>query len=146
MEVENIYSGDILLDEKSYENILIYGISYKTFMGDKRLRVWFDKTDGFIEIDNRIKYLVIFGYEWCDKICNNVKYLISEKNCITDNINHNFARIRIDSYNYLPIEKKLTLHNVIILIKVVVNKDKNNYCYNIFLKNGLYKEYDTLHF
>ena len=44
---------NILLDEKlyqnSYENILIYDISYKTFMGAKPLRIRFDKIDGFIK-------------------------------------------------------------------------------------------------
>ena len=35
--------------------------------------------------------------------------------------------MRIDSYKYLPIEKILTFHNVIILIKSVVNKNKNYY-------------------
>ena len=35
-----------------------------------------------------------------------MKYLISEKSGITDSINHNFRKIRIDSYNYLPIVKK----------------------------------------
>ena len=37
-------------------------------------------------------------------------------------------------------EKILTFHNVIILIKSVVNNDKNNYYYNIFLEKGLYKD------
>ena len=41
-----------------------------------------------------------------------------------DSVNHNFRRIRIDSYNSLSIEKILTFHNVIILIKPVVNKNK----------------------
>ena len=40
-----------------------------------------------------------------DKSCDSIKYLISEKSSITDSINHNFTRIRIDSYNYLPTEK-----------------------------------------
>ena len=64
----------------------------------------------------------------------------SEKSGITDSINHNFGRIRIDSYDSLPIEKLLTFHNVIILIKSVVNKNKNEYYYNIFLEKGLYKD------
>ena len=34
-----------------------------------------------------------------------IKFFISEKSSIADNINHNFGEIRIDSYNYLPIEK-----------------------------------------
>ena len=49
--------------------------------------------------------------------------LISAKGGITYSINHNFARIRIESYNSLPIEKTLTFHNVIILITSVVNKN-----------------------
>ena len=46
-----------------------------------------------------MRYLVLLGCSWFDKICDRFKYLISEKNGITVNINHNFARIRIDSYN-----------------------------------------------
>ena len=38
---------------------------------------------------------------------------------------------------YLLLKKKLTFHNVIILIKSVVNKDKNN-CY--FLEKGSCKD------
>ena len=50
-----------------------------------------------------------------------------EKSGITESINHNFGKIRIDSYNSLPIEKILVFHNVIILIMSVVRKDKNSY-------------------
>ena len=68
-----------------------------------------------------------------------MKFVISG---ITDSINHNFARIRIDSYDSLPIEKTLTsfFHNIVILIKSVVNRNKNEYYYNIFLEKGLYKD------
>ena len=34
----------------------------------------------------------------------------------------------------------LTFHNVIILIELVVNKYENNYCYNMFLEKGSYKQ------
>ena len=61
------------------------------------------------------------------KICDKIKYLISGKIGITDSIYLNFGKIRIDSYNSLPIEKILTFHIVIILIKSVVNKNENNY-------------------
>ena len=40
---------DILIDEKSHENILIYDISYKTLIGAKPFRIRFDKVDVFIE-------------------------------------------------------------------------------------------------
>ena len=59
------------------------------------------------------------------KICDRIKYLITEKIVITDSANHNFARIRIDSYNSLPIEKILTFHYVTLLIKSVVSKNEN---------------------
>ena len=82
-----------------------------------------------------------------DKICDKIIYLISEKSGTTDSINHNFGEIRIDSYNSLPIEKILAFHNIIILIKLVVNKDKNDYYYNLFLGKGLNKDkFDTRYF
>ena len=49
-------------------------------------------------------------------------------------------QIKNDLYNYLLIEKILTFYNAIILIKSVVNKNKNEYYYNIFLEKGLYKD------
>ena len=44
MRVKDIDFDNILLDEKSYrtcKNMLIYGISYKLFMGEKPLHIWF---------------------------------------------------------------------------------------------------------
>ena len=91
------------------------------------MRIRFNKIDGFIKIHNNIRYLVLFNYGYCDKICDRIKYVISEWSGITDSINHNFGNIRIDSYNFLPIEKILTFHNVLILIKSVANKNKNEH-------------------
>ena len=93
-------------------------------------RIRYDKISVFFKICNKIRYLILFD-DWCVKIYNRIKYLISEKSGITDS-NHNFAIIRIDSYNSLSVEKLLTFHNVIILIKSVGNKTRNDYYYNIF--------------
>ena len=49
---------NILLDEKPYENILVYNISYKTLIGTKLLHIRFDKVDGFIKIFDGTGYLV----------------------------------------------------------------------------------------
>ena len=38
----------------------------------------------------------------------------------------------IDYYDSLTIEKRVTLCNIIIHIKTVLNKDKNHYYYKIF--------------
>ena len=60
--------SDVLLNEKLYikktENILIYDISYKVLTNAKPLRIRFDEIDGFIEINERIRYLVLFDYGW----------------------------------------------------------------------------------
>ena len=136
----DINFNDILLDKKlykeKYENILIHDISYKSSTSTKPLRIRFDKVDRFIKIHDKVRYLVLFDYSHYDKTCDKIKYLVSKKCGITDSINHNFARIRMDSYDSLPIEKILAFHNVIILIKSVVNKNKNEYYYNIFLEKG----------
>ena len=82
-----------------------------------------------------------------NKISDRTKYLISEKSGITDSINQSFRKIRIYSYNSLPIEKILTFHNVIILIKSVVDKNKDECYYNIFLEKGSCKDKsDTQYF
>ena len=99
----------ILLDEKlykeKYKNILIYGISYKTPASAKPLRIRYDEIYGFIKIHDKFRYFVLLDYSYCDKICDKIKYLIREKSGITDSVNHNFTRIRIDSYDSLPIGK-----------------------------------------
>ena len=48
----------ILIDEKSYQNVLVYNISYKTLIGAKHLRIGFHKIDGFIRIYDGTRYLV----------------------------------------------------------------------------------------
>ena len=50
-----------------------------------------------------------------------------------------YARIWVHSYGCLPIEKALSLHNIIILIKSALNKDKNHYYYKIFLEKSSYQ-------
>ena len=103
MRAVDINFDNILLDEKSYKNsyesILIYEISYKTFMGKKPLRIRFNKVNEFIKIYDGTRYLVLLGPGWHYAIYNRIICLISEKNGITGSIYHNFARIRIDSYN-----------------------------------------------
>ena len=48
--------------KKLYENISVYGISYKTATGPKPLRIKFNKIDGFI-IALKNKHLVLFDYD-----------------------------------------------------------------------------------
>ena len=129
---------NILIDEKSHENILIYGISNKTLIGSKPLRIKFDNIDGFIRIYDGTRYLRLFGSENYDAIYNRIRYLISLKSSITYIFSDYFVEIKVHSYYSVPIEKRLTLH-VIIHIKSVLNKDKNHYYYKILLEKCYYQ-------
>ena len=65
---------------------------------------------------------------------------------MTDSINHNFASIRTDSSLILYLLKKYW-KNLWLLIKTVVNKNKNIYYYNIFLEKGSNKDkFNTQYF
>ena len=63
-----------------------------------------------------------------------MEYLM-KKSGVLDIINHNFARIRIDSYNSLSIENILTSHVIIhyLLIRVKMNTTIIYFTYVIYI-------------
>ena len=138
IKIEDFDFNNLLLDEKSYRSILIYDILYKTLIGANPLLIRFDKVGGFIRNYDRTRYLVLFGSEKYDAIYNRIRYLESQKSGIIYVFSHNYAKIKVDSYDSLPLEKILTFY-VIILIKSVFNKNQNHYYYNIFLENLPYQ-------
>ena len=111
---------------------MIYKISYKTLIGLKPLHIRFNQVDGFVRVYSGSRYLVLFKLEKYDAIYDRIKYLISIKSGITHVFSHYYPKIKIDSYDSLPLEKILTLHNAIMLIKSVLNKYENHYYYDIF--------------
>ena len=90
------------------------------------MRIRFDKIDGFIRIYDRNRYLPLFGSEKYGTIYDRTIYLVSLKSGITYIFSHYFAKIKVDSYIFLPKERILNLHNSIAHIKAVLNKDKNH--------------------
>ena len=55
---------------------------------------------------------------------------------------HNYAKFKIDSNDSLPLEQALTLHNVIMFINSVFNKDRNH---NTLLYIMINTQYITIH-
>ena len=53
IKFEDFEFDNILLDEESNENILIYDISCKTLIRVKSLRIRFDEIDGLIKVGTR---------------------------------------------------------------------------------------------
>ena len=121
-----------MLDEKSHKRILVYDILHKTWVGAKALLIGFDNVDGFIRVYDGTRYLVLFNQEKYDVIYNRIRCLIGVKSGITYDISHNYAKFKVDSYDWLPPEKTLILHSIIIFIISVFNKD-NNYYHSSFL-------------
>ena len=130
-DLDNIWIG-----KKSHENILIYDLFYKTLIGPKPLLIRFDKIDGFIKIYDETKYLIFLALKNMTIFMTalDILRLISH---ITYLFSHYFAKV--DSGDCLPTEKKLTLHNDLIQIKSVLNKDKNHYYCMIFLEKYSYQ-------
>ena len=101
----------------------------KCLIDSKPLHFRFDKIDIFTRVYDGSRYLVLFGTEKCDFIYNRFRYLRSIKSGITYAIPNNYAKIKVDSHDSLPLEKTMTFDDVTILIQSVFNKDKNSYCH-----------------
>ena len=66
------------------------------------------------------KYLVLFSLEKSNAIYNRIRYLIGLKSGISYIFSHNHAKVKSDSDDELLLEETLTLHNVIIFIKLKI--------------------------
>ena len=92
IKIEDFSLDNVLIDEKSYENISVCNSSYRTLIDAKPLRIRFDKIDGFIRVYDGTRYLVLFGCEKYDFIYNRIRYLIGVKSNITYVISHDYAK------------------------------------------------------
>ena len=100
IKINDLDLDNILLDEKSFFNFLIYDVAYVTPDG-ATLRNIFDKEDGCIRKYNRPKYLALFYSD--EKVYS-----------------HKYAKIKINSDDDLLLENIPNMHNAIKLFKSVV--------------------------
>ena len=126
--------------ENSCKSILINNVSYKTLIGAKPLRVISDKVDGFVRDYDRTKYLVLFIPKNNNAIFDRIRYFIPS--CVTYVDTSDYVKIKIDSDDALRLEKhffSLTMHNLVILIKSVFNKQLNQYYCKTFSRKCSYQ-------
>ena len=88
------------------------------------LRLILVKIDEFIKVCDGTRYLALFR----------AAKFIGVKSGITYVFSHNYAKIKVDLFDSLPLEKTFAFRNVIIHIKSVLNKDQNHYYHNTFLE------------
>ena len=77
------------------------------------VRISFNKVDGIVRVYDGTRYLVLPGGEKFDFFYNRIKYDIGVY-YITYCFSHNYARIKVDLFDSLPLEKT---KNVAIHIK-----------------------------
>ena len=58
IKIEDFNFSNILIDEKSHKNILVYKILYKTLIDIKPFCTRFTKVKGFVRVYYRTRYLV----------------------------------------------------------------------------------------
>ena len=75
---------------------------------------------------NTTRYLLSFGDENYDFIYNRIRYLERVKIGITYVFSHNYAKIKFDSYDFMPLEKRIKITTAVIYSsrKVRINQPK----------------------
>ena len=103
IKINDIDLDNILIDEESYENFVIYDSPY----GAKSLRIIFGKLGGYIRKSDGTKYLVLFHSNGKnERYMDKINYRIMLKSNISYVVCHKYAKIKIDSGDDLPLEKK----------------------------------------
>ena len=92
--------------------VVVVNILSKTLIAAKPLCIRVSKIDGFTRVYNGTRYLVLCGPEKYDAIFNRIKYLYVKKVALQVMF-HNFAKIKVDSYDSLPLEEMLNLYVII---------------------------------
>ena len=84
------------------------------------LCILFDQADGYIGKYDRTKYMpLLHSNEKYNKFFDKIRYLIMLKSNISYVVSHKYTEIKINSIDDLPLEKAITMYNVIMLIKLV---------------------------
>ena len=84
IEIEDFDINDIFIDQKPYENVLFYNISYKSLTNSKLFCTRLNKIDGLIKVYDGTSYFVLLGSGKYGYIYSKIRYLISVKSGITD--------------------------------------------------------------
>ena len=83
IQIEGFDFDNILIDEKSYENVSVYNISYKTLICTKSMRIRLNKVHGFMRFYDRTIYLKLFELGNYHEVLHRIRYLVVVKSGIT---------------------------------------------------------------
>ena len=125
INIKDFDLNKILVCEKPYQNNLVYRIA-----NNFSVLILIKYIDILKSSENR--YLELFHLEKKIKRFNRIKYLISQKNNISDVYYRNYVKIGIN-LNYDLLLEKANIRNTIIFIGRIFNNNFNNHHHGVCL-------------
>ena len=159
INIKNFNSNLLIIGKKSYKNIDIYYIAYKTI---KRISAYesinsvnplyiiIGEADGYIDEKNGNKYLTFASTDKNKEVLKNYAELWDEMKHLTEcnsieKINNkqgeygkDFMKIKFNSDDNLPLNKILKLHMLTVIVRFVFEED-GKYYPQVFLDECLYE-------
>ena len=133
INIKDFDTSLIKTDKKSYKNTGIYYIGYiaiksisdhENINSINPLYLIIGDVDRYIEENNGNKYLL----EKCTKLWDEIKYHIQTINVDkSGEYEKDYMKIKFNSDDYLPLNKTLMLHNLVIIVRSVFEQDGKYY-------------------
>ena len=153
INIKDFDSNLLKKDKMLYKNIDICCVRYTTMKDSDYVKIYsvkslyliIDKVDGFIEEKNENKYLTLVSTDKNKKVLtkytkvwNGIKNLIEKLNNKPGKYGKDLTKIKFNSDDSLPLNKKLKLHNMTIIIRSIFQED-GKYYPQVFLDVCLYE-------
>ena len=100
IKLEEFDLDNILIQEKSYKNILNYDISYKALIDPKPMCIRFDKMDGLNRVYDGIRYIILFRSEKFGAFYDRIRYLLTLKSDTAYIFSRYFVKTIVDSLSF----------------------------------------------
>ena len=140
INTKNFDLNNIEINEKSYENILIYYIGYVTIKDYKYLKInsinplylIFSKVNGYFQEINKNKYLMLLStneskekVKKYEEFWSKIKDLISLITRNSDDYDDKYMKIKFNSDDELPLNKTIEIPSMIIVLDLFFMKRAN---------------------
>ena len=140
INTKNFDLNNIEINEKSYENILIYYIGYVTIKDYKYLKInsinplylIFSKVNGYFQEINKNKYLMLLStneskekVKKYEEFWSKIRDLISLITRNSDDYDDKYMKIKFNSDDELPLNKTIEIPSMIIVLDLFFMKRAN---------------------
>ena len=135
IDIKNFDPNKINIDEKSYKSILTYYNNYETTNSVKPLYLTINKINGYIEENNKHKYLTQvllikakIDRKKYEELWSKIRDLIRSTSINSDDYDKRYMKIKFNSTDNIPLNKTLELYKMII-VRSVFDESKKYYPY-----------------